>query len=101
MSLFQRGREFVEQQHDINSKDDGSQDPLVVSEPGEDHEDEAEAGHEDEGGEEEVEEEEADEDEAGEASQDHQFCGRLNFRINLLCKICVRLIRFEGLHLCL
>ena len=101
MSLFQRGREFVEQQHDVNSEDDGSQDPLFVSEPGEDHEDEAEAGHEDEGGEEEVEEEEADMDEAGEASQDHQLCGRLHRRIDFFCKICVRLIRFEVLNLCL
>ena len=89
MSLFQRGREFVEQQHDVNSKDDGSQDPLVVSEPGEDHEDEAEAGHEDEGLKNKVEEEEADEDEAGEASQDHQFCGRLHCRICQFFLICV------------
>ena len=74
LSLFQRGREFEDQHHDVDSKDEGCQDPLVVTEPREDHEDETEAGQEDEGLEEEVEEEEADEDEAGEASQDHQLC---------------------------
>ena len=82
--------DYIEQQHDVDSSYDGSQDPLVASEPGEDREDEAEAGHKDEGGEEEVEEEEADEDEAGEASQDHQFCGRLHCRICqfFLCYFC-------------
>ena len=74
LTLFQRGREFEEQHHDVDSKDEGSQDPLVVTKPREDHEDETEAGQEDEGLEEVVEEKEADEDEAGEASQDHQLC---------------------------